>query len=568
MATATVVRPDAVGPATRRGEEPAGSQPPGRPGWIRVVHGSLAGSVMALLFLCMSLTPSLLPRAWYLQGLIGGISAATGYGVGVALASAVPRRRRPRAGRRAWWIVVGLGAAAVAVSLRQSWIWQAEIRELMSQPRQAPYEYAGVLVLSVGIFAALVALARGLRVVVRYLSHLLVRWLSPRSAGVVGVVAVAVLLASTVDAVVSDGVMGRVDSIASSINNTTGPDVLRPTSPARSGSVESLVSWDSLGMQGRSFVAGGPTVAQLREFSAAEPKQPIRVYAGLASAPTIPDIAGLAVRELSRTGAYSRAVLCVITTTGTGWVDPVAAAALEYMYRGDTALVGIQYSYLPSWVAFFGKRDVARTAGRELFEQVYAQWSALPSSQRPKLLVFGESLGSLGSEAAFDGVDDIRARTDGVLWVGPTNANTLWAWLVAQRDPGTGEVLPAYRAGETVQFANSASDLEGSTASWRRPRVVYLQHASDPITWWSPGLLAHRPDWLKEPRGEDVLPAMRWYPFVTFWQVTADLVFALETPPGHGHRFQDATVAAWAAIAAPDGWSPAETRRLAEHLRH
>ena len=35
------------------------------------------------LFFCLSLTPSLLPRDWLFQGLIGGINAAIGYGIGV-----------------------------------------------------------------------------------------------------------------------------------------------------------------------------------------------------------------------------------------------------------------------------------------------------------------------------------------------------------------------------------------------------------------------------------------------------------------------------------------------------
>ena len=35
------------------------------------------------LFFCLSLTPSLLPRDWLFQGLIGGLNAAIGYGIGV-----------------------------------------------------------------------------------------------------------------------------------------------------------------------------------------------------------------------------------------------------------------------------------------------------------------------------------------------------------------------------------------------------------------------------------------------------------------------------------------------------
>src|SRR6266540_2982148 len=132
----------------------------------------------------------------------------------------------------------------------------------------------------------------------------------------------------------------------------------------------------------------------------------VRVYAGLASAPSLADRATLAVRELVRTGAFSRKVLCVVFTTGTGWVDPRAASSLEYMYNGDSALVGMQYSTLPSWISFAVEREKSTAAARELFNRVYAQWSTLPPGQRPKLLVFGESLGSYGGEGAFSGIED------------------------------------------------------------------------------------------------------------------------------------------------------------------
>ncbi|WP_405183194.1 alpha/beta-hydrolase family protein [Nocardia sp. NBC_01377] len=92
--------------------------------------------------------------------------------------------------------------------------------------------------------------------------------------------------------------------------------------------------------------------------------------------------------------------------------------------------------------------------------------------------------------------------------------------------------------------------------------MVYLQHASDPITWWTPELLFREPDWLREPRGDDVLPATRWYPVVTFFQVSADMAVSVDVPGGHGHTFHAAIADSWAAIVAPAGWSEADTLRL------
>src|ERR671939_1578640 len=65
-----------------------------------------SGTVGALLLGCASLTPSLLPRGWLLQGLIAGITAAIGYGLGVTVAWFVAEltesRMSARFRRRAW----------------------------------------------------------------------------------------------------------------------------------------------------------------------------------------------------------------------------------------------------------------------------------------------------------------------------------------------------------------------------------------------------------------------------------------------------------------------------------
>jgi uncharacterized membrane protein len=228
--------------------------------------------------------------------------------------------------------------------------------------------------------------------------------------------------------------------------------------------------------------------------------------------------------------------------------------------------VAVQYSSLPSWISFLSERERVQQAGRELFDQVHARWAQLPVGHRPQLLVFGESLGSLGSEAAFTDLADLRASADGVLWAGPTNANRLWSTWTAHRDPGSPEVLPIYQSGSTVRFVSRPSDLARPAAAWPTPRVVYLQNPSDPVTWWSPSLWWNRPDWLEEQRGRDVLPVMRWFPVVTFLQVTADLALAYGAPPGHGHQFHQAAVAAWAAISAPADWTPQRSAALTRLL--
>ena len=152
-------------------------------------------------------------------------------------------------------------------------------------------------------------------------------------------------------------------------------------------------------------------------------------------------------------------MVAVATTTGTGWINEAEASALEYMYNGNTAIVSMQYSFLPSWLSFLVDKENARQAGQALFEAVDALIREMPEAQRPKLVVFGESLGSFGGEAPFLALNNLIARTDGALFSGPTFNNTIWADLTRNRDAGSPEWLPIYDKGENVRFAARPDNL-------------------------------------------------------------------------------------------------------------
>jgi uncharacterized membrane protein len=525
---------------------------------------TFSGLVGANLFFCLSLTPSLLPRDSLIQGLISGVLTATGYGLGVLTAWLVrqfTRKALPEVPRVAWYTLAVVAVVSTVVFLYLDSGWQGQLHRLMGMTPPSRAGFLIVLPVAVVTAAALVGLARLLRRLTHRITGLLGRWIPAATARAVAGVVVVLLTLGVLNGVLLDGMFAVADRSFAAVNGETQPEVRPPDDPLRAGGPNSLIPWASLGNQGRTFIAGGPDPARLRAFAGAAVTAPIRVYAGLDSAGTSRERAALAVRELQRTGAFSRAALCVITTTGTGWVNAQAVDPLEYMYAGDTALVATQYSYLPSPISFLVDRERARAAGRDLFNEVYAVWSQLPREQRPRLLVFGESLGSFGAESAFSGSDDIRNRTDGMLLVGPPSRNGLWSELVADRDPGTRAVLPTYEQGVTVRFAAGPDDLQ-PVGTATGPKVVYLQHPSDPITWWAPELMVRRPDWLAEPRGPDVLPSTRWFPFVTFWQLTADMAFANSVPAGHGHRFGATPVAAWAFLAPPPGWTPERTAAL------
>jgi uncharacterized membrane protein len=545
QAPATVAVAEGPGPSPEAGKR------------RRLLYVTLPGCWGALIFACLSFTPSLLPRGGIIQGLVTGITAAIGYGLGV-LAASVWRAfadRNPRRPRRWAWRTFFISAGVLFVAgFGLGQYWQYEIRKLMGVTDYSiPLVVASPFIAAL-VFCLLLLIGRGLRGLYRWAAKVLNRWIGRRAARGVGWVLVVGLTYLVVSGLLLNGFIGLMNK-AYSVRDTTTPEgVHQPATSLRSGGPGSVVPWDTLGYQGRKFAGTGPTVSDVSKFTGHPAMEPIRIYAGLASAGSAQSRAALAVEDLKRAGGFQRKNLLVVTTTGSGWVDPALVDTFEYLSGGDCATVAIQYSYLPSWISYLVDQSKAREAGRALFDAVYGGWSQLPPGQRPRLFVAGESLGSFGGEAAFSGEYGLHNLTSGALFAGPPNFNTLFREFSDHRDPGSLEVQPIYQDGRIVRFANDpAAGIPPQGQPWEGSRVLYLMHPSDPIVWWSPHLIWSQPDWISEPPGKDVLKGMFWIPFVTFWQVTADLPFATGVPDGHGHRYSAEYVDGWNAVMRPTG---------------
>src|SRR6185437_4988142 len=92
---------------------------------------SVTGAAVAIGFFCLSLTPSLLPRAWFLQGAVSGITAALGYGVGATIGAAARQLfpgHLPSGTVAAWRAVVLAGPACAGLALSMSTRWQRDLR--------------------------------------------------------------------------------------------------------------------------------------------------------------------------------------------------------------------------------------------------------------------------------------------------------------------------------------------------------------------------------------------------------------------------------------------------------
>ena len=532
---------------------------------------TLPGLWTALAFAVLSFTPSLLPRPAAFQGFVGGTNAAIGYGLGVAgawvwreYADRDTRRSTART-RRAFAIAAPL---VLLVAILVGRHWQRQSAALIGSEPESLVSALLVPIVGLLVFVTLVAIARGLRTWYRKIVSWLERHVGARAARATGVVVLTAALVLGATGVLWNWAINALDTTLAVGDLTTPRGITEPTTTLRSGGPGSLVDWDSMGREGRVFVGEGPDAEDISELTGAPAEEPIRVFTGTASADSSEEQAQLAVDDLYRAGGFTRGSLLVATTTGTGWVEPSAASSFEYLTGGDSAIVAMQYSHLPSWMSYLVDHTAARVAGRDLFDAVYDRWSRLPIDDRPRLYVFGESLGSFGGENAFSGEADLANRTDGALFVGPPSFNPLYREIVDAREDGSPEIEPVYRDGRIIRFANRASaTIPPEGKPWAGTRVLYLQQPSDPITWWSPDLIWNRPDWLEEERGSDVSDSMRWIPLVTFWQVTADLALGFSTPPGHGHNFSGEHVDGWNAILRPAGWTPEMLDRLRAQLR-
>ncbi|AGP31285.1 alpha/beta hydrolase [Corynebacterium terpenotabidum] len=537
------------------------------------------GLVVGGIAFALSLTPSLVPRTWLYQGIAAGLSAATGYLIGVFLLwnwawwvrdIVEPAWNRIVGGRRVpeiWWRRIRTALFIVIPVALFWWIlvavrWQRQLAELMGAQAYYPAQFLLVLPVGLAVWALLVAAGRAVSAVAGVLANAVpgtnIRY-GLRLVGSWGVVAVATVL--VVDLVLPGTIRRATEQFFSVSKEEIRPDLVRPQVSERSGGPGSPTPWEDLGAYGTRFTALGLYRDELEQLTGRPSEEPIRVYAGMTDGDDDRERAQAVVRELERTGAADREALLVAPATGTGWVNPTTAQAFELFFDGDTAIASAQYSDVPSAVQFITDRDRVADYGEALVSAVVDWVHALPADHRPKLYIYGESLGTTAAESAFSGIRDIASSIDGMLLMGPPNSNTLHSELVTRRDPGTSEVLPEYSGGMMVRFAENAGDLTAwrheladpeSTEEWRAPRVLYLQHPSDPVVWWSPDLLLKRPDWLKEDAGFDRSPAMTWMPFVTFWQVTLDLPRAAKVPDGHGHNYGTSVVDGLAAIIGDD----------------
>ncbi|MDN4483166.1 alpha/beta hydrolase [Demequina lignilytica] len=547
-----------------------------RPGWTRpprIFEPSFSGVglVVGALFIGISLAPSLLPRIAPVQGIATAVSFMVGYGLGASAHAVWNYLEIPNLRGRAKTITISVLLALIAASLGLSvWSWvgrQNTIRHLFGMEDLSPTAWPIVIGVAVLMAAIILVVSRSLRTLFRWAGDLLDRWLPRRLAVTLAAGALLLLLWLLISGLLVRGFFAGANALFSPRDTTDKVGVEPVTSSLRSTGEGSDLQWDEMGRQGRSFLSSGPTADEIDDYTGGGALEPIRVYVGLKSAETLDERAQLVLDELVRTGAFDREVLIVGTTTGTGFLEPNAVDALEYLWNGDTAIAGLQYSYLPSWISLLADQAAVRETSQTSFRVIHDYWSSLPEDSRPQLYLYGLSLGSYGVEAVLNDIDIINEPIDGALLSGPPFVNLLHNQIERTRDEGSPAWMPVLSEGRTVRFTGSEDILDQPTAEWGETRIVYLQHGSDPVVFFTPTAFYRVPEYLVGERAPDVTDEMGWFPIITGWQLLLDMPAAGSVPEGFGHMYSSTeNLQAWVGVTDPEGWSATDTADLAAYL--
>jgi uncharacterized membrane protein len=542
-------------------------------GWLNFWHSlSGIGLLLGTLFFAAALTPTLVPRTYLTQGVLAGACFALGYGIGVfwrwLWAYLELPEPQDKLRFRANNVIAVLCVAVALYFLWNTAAWQNSIRQLMQMEPVTSAHPVKLTFIALVTFVALLALARFFREVAYFATARIHRFVPRRVANVIGAGLALLLFWLLANDMVFRLALEAADSSYREYDALIEPERPQPASASKTGSSASLIAWDDLGRAGREFVTTGPTAEAIAALTQRPAKEPIRVYVGLNAAATADERARLALDELKRVGAFERKLLVVITPTGTGWIDPAAIDSLEYLRDGDIASVGQQYSYLSSPLSLIAEPEYGEEAARALFRAVYAYWTTLPKDRRPLLYLHGLSLGAMNSEKSAQLFEMLGDPVAGALWSGPPFASRGWRRITDGRNEGSPAWLPQFRDGSFVRFMNQNGLGAPAPAPWGPMRIVYLQYASDPITFFDYRDLYRAPAWLAAPRGPDVSPELTWYPIVTMLQLALDMAVATATPMGHGHVYApEHYIDAWVEVTGAGPWTPDAIARLKQHLK-
>lgn len=301
-----------------------------------------------------------------------------------------------------------------------------------------------------------------------------------------------------------------------------------PTSPHVTTGPASIVAFDDIGKEGRRFVLMALTPEEISDVMDEPAKAPVRAVAGFGTTADLAERARIAVTELERLGGFNRSLIVVAAPTGVGYVSYSFAEALEYLTRGDCAIVVPQYALVPSALALNRTAAGVRLQTMVL-TGIKERIALMPAAARPRVYQFGESL---GAEVALDVAADGTHRFDelglaGGLYLGTPFRTKLWErWLDDPQGLDPGHIL-----GQVAQ----ASEIKDLPETVRHVQVI---HTDDPINKFDYASVVRPPRWMGPPhtRPPGVPRETVFRPVVTFVISLIDLKNGMDTKPGHFQR--------------------------------
>jgi uncharacterized membrane protein len=307
-----------------------------------------------------------------------------------------------------------------------------------------------------------------------------------------------------------------------------------PTSPHVSAGPSSVVAFDAIGKEGRRFVTMALTTQEITAVMGEPAIDPVRVVAGFGSATRPEDRARIALAELERLGGFERSTIVVAAPTGVGYVNYSFAEAVEYLTRGDCAVVVAQYALMPSALSLHLTRD-GELQQRLILEGIHERVADLDPEVRPRVLHFGESL---GAEVALDIASEGTAQFEALglsagLYLGTPFRAELWERWAA--DPAA--VDPAGLLGQVSR----ADEIPALPTTVRHVQVI---HHDDPVTKFDPWMVVRTPVWMGPPasRPPGVPRETAFRPVITFIVGLIDLKNGMNSKPGEfvrvGHDYR------------------------------
>jgi uncharacterized membrane protein len=488
-------------------------------------------------------------------------SLADGLLAGTAAASVVVAVRNTRRPVRAALVLGGAGIAAGGVQVFLGIRGQDRHRTRHDPP--APRALPAVA-RSVTIGGALAAVVNGFRYSGGATARVLERRLgmAPRGAAIAGHTAAFGAWVGVVTAFVDTFVRGMA-----LYDRAVDPGYDRPpTVFTRSAGPGSAIAFSRAGRHGRRFVLDVASPTEIERMMGANPvAEPVRVFVGFDCARSAEERVQLAIGELQRTGAFERSLLIVGSPAGTGWVNNLPFEVADFLTLGDCAGVAVQYERLPSLLALQRVGDGGRHL-RLLLEAIAGALAARPAGHRPRVVVYGESLGAWAGQNAFlhggvAALDELGVERS--LWAG-TPYYSGWS-----REMQRGQV--AVPEGTLVEVEGPDGLLALDDHERARLRVVLLSNANDPIRKLGAQLLIQRPRWLIDERHPALPPELGFVPMLTGIQFVVDALNATNPTPGvfraTGHDYR-LTLPRTTQLAfdlpdpGPDVW-----KRLMRHLQ-